>query len=138
MFGMNGEINIQVYIWLFAVTSVVVGLFWLLTFKADKLVDLLKLGKGFSDDRIETGNIKSEDIIKIGTFIIGGLLIVENIPRLLSHIFWSFRVDIIGQQFTAREKLNLGVSALNILISILLFTNYDIVAKRISNKRNEN
>lgn len=66
MFGMNGEINIQVYIWLFAVTSVVVGLFWLLTFKADKLVDLLKLGKGFSDDRIETGNIKSEDIIKIG------------------------------------------------------------------------
>src|SRR6187402_507201 len=77
-----------VMMWLIIATLIAVGLFWVLTFKADKLVDLLKLDKGFADDRIELGNIKAVDIIKTGVFIIGGLLILKSIPGLLSQIFW--------------------------------------------------
>lgn len=135
MFGMRGEIEISVYLWVVAVTVFVAGLFWLLTLKADKLVDLLKLDKGFSDNRIELGNIKSEDIIKLGIFVIGGLLIIKSVPGLLSQIFWSFKGEVIGQEFTAKDRFNLGVSGLNVLLGILLFTNYNIVARQFNKKK---
>ncbi len=70
----------------------------------------MKLGKGFTDDRMELGNIKSSDIIKTGTFIIGGLMIVDNIPSLLSQAFWAFKGDIVGQEFSSKDKFNLTVS----------------------------
>ena len=37
---------------------VLVGLFVFLVFKSDKIVDLLKLDKGFDEDRIDFGNIR--------------------------------------------------------------------------------
>ena len=130
-----GQVDIFVIIWIIIVTVIVAGLFWVLTFRADKLVDLLKLEKGFSDDRIELGDIKSEDIIKTGTFVIGGLLIIENIPGLLSQTFWAFRGEVVGFEFTAKDKFNLGVSGLNVLLGYLLFTNYDAVARRLKGGR---
>jgi hypothetical protein len=120
--------------WLIIATLITVGLFWLLTFKADRLVDLLKLDKGFADDRIELGNIKAIDIIKTGVFIIGGLLILKSIPGLLSQIFWAFKGDIAGQEFTAEDKFSLTVNGLNLLLGYLLFTNYDVVARRLRGK----
>jgi len=135
LFGINAEIEIVTYVWLVAVTFLVAGLFWILIFKADKLVDLLKLEKGFSDERIELGNIKSQDIIKIGVFIIGGLLIIKSVPLLLNQLFGSFKGEIIGQEFSARDKFNLGVSVLNLLLGYLLFTNYDTIARRLNKKK---
>ena len=122
--------------WLIIATLIAVGLFWVLTFKADKLVDLLKLDKGFTDDRIELGNIKSEDIIKTGIFIIGGLLFIQHVPGLLSNIFWAFKGDIVGMEFNEKDKIALGVNGLNVLLGCLLFTNYDIIARRLKVKKN--
>ena len=130
-----GHIDITVIIWLVVVSIVTVGLFWLLTFKADKLVDLLKLDKGFTDDRIEIGNIKTEDLVKIGIFVIGGLLFIKNIPGLLSNVFWAFKGEVAGLEFTEKDKFNLAVSGLNVLLGYLLFTNYDIVARRLNKKK---
>jgi len=135
MFGMGGEIQIKVYIWTISVVVIVVGLFWLLTFKADSLVDFLKLGKGFSDDRIELGNLKPEDIIKIGVFIIGGLLLIRSVPGLLSQIFWSFKGEVVGLEFNPRDKFNIVVSGLNVLFGYLLFTNSDRVARLLNKKK---
>lgn len=47
-----GQLDATIAVWVIAVFVVTVGLFWLLTFKADRLVDFLKLEKGFVDDRI--------------------------------------------------------------------------------------
>jgi hypothetical protein len=62
--------------------AAIFGLFWLLIFRAGQLVDFLKLEKGLSEERIDFGNIKARDIIKIGTFVIGGLLIFKKYPRI--------------------------------------------------------
>ncbi len=51
-------IDAFIVLWIVVATLIAVGLFWLLIFKADKIIDLLKLDKGFADDRIELGNIK--------------------------------------------------------------------------------
>lgn len=75
-----GHLYTTIVVWAIAVFVVTIGLFWLLTFKADKLVDFLKLEKGFIDDRIELGNLNANNIVKTGTFIIGGLLLIKVFP----------------------------------------------------------
>jgi hypothetical protein len=82
------QLNVLALISFFIGLAVVAGIFWLLIFKADKVVALLRLESGLSDERIELGNIRTGDIIKIGTFVIGGLLIIDNIPQFLHHAYW--------------------------------------------------
>ena len=53
----------------------------------------------FDEEKIEIGNLKPTDIIKIGTFIIGGFLILDNIPAFLSHSLFAFKGEIIGLEY---------------------------------------
>jgi len=111
--------------------SVLVGLFIVLIFKADKVVELLKLDRGFDNEKIEIGNLKPTDIIKMGTFIIGGLLLLDNIPAFLGHSIFAFKGNINGVVYESQDKFYWAVSGLNIIIGILLVTNYQFVAKKL-------
>jgi hypothetical protein len=125
------DIDALSILWIAIAAFVVVGLFVVLIFKADKVVRLLKLDKGFDDEKIEIGNLKPTDIIKIGTFIIGGLLILDNIPAFLSHSLFAFKGDVIGLEYNSQDKFRWAVSGLNLIIGYLLLTNYDFVAKKL-------
>jgi len=129
-----GYLDIGSLIWIAGTVGVTFGLFWLLTFKAEKIVEWLKLEKGFTADRIELGNIKGETIVKTGTFIIGGLLMIKHIPAVLSQIYWAFKGDIVGQEFTPKDKISLTISIINVIVGYLLFANYQVVAKKLSRK----
>lgn len=120
--------------WIMTVVIVVVGLFVVLVFKADKVVERLKLDKGFDDNRIELGNLKSDDIIKIGTFILGGLMIIDNIPGFLSHVLFAFRAENLGIEHGAEEKFSWVVTAVNLIVGYLLVTNYGFVADKMKSK----
>jgi hypothetical protein len=117
--------------WISIVSILVIGLFVLLVFKSSKIVTLLKLDKGFDNDKIELGNFQPSDIIKIGTFIIGGLLIINNIPGFLSHSLFAFKGNIIGMDYETQAKFNWAISGLNLLIGYLLITNYGFIAKKL-------
>jgi len=117
-------------LWMIVVLVVFAGLFWLLVFKADWVVEFLKLDKGFSDERIELGNLNASDIAKVGIFIIGGLLITRHIPSLLSNLYWVVKQNNLGQDFNHKEKFNLVVSVINVLLGYLLMTNYEFVADK--------
>jgi hypothetical protein len=117
------------------ILTVVVGLFWLLIFRADKVVAFLKLESGLTDDRIELGNIRTGDIIKIGTFVIGGLLIIESIPQFLRHAYWFVRANGAEQEYNSSDRYDLVVSGINILLGYLLVTNYAFVSKIINVKK---
>ena len=88
--------NIEIIgiIWLLATALIIIGLFYLLLSKADKISKLLKLENGFDEDRIDFNGLKSLDIIKFVVLIIGGLLFVENIPTFLSHTLFAFKSSI--------------------------------------------
>ena len=125
-------------IWIAVVLVVIIGLFVLLIFKAEKVVKLLKLDKGFDEDRIDFGNLKSVDIIKIATFIIGGLLILHNIPGFLNHTFFAFKGNIAGVDYhTPKEIFDWIVSGMNLIIGYLLLTNFEFVAKIFKTKKEE-
>src|SRR5690606_14931598 len=94
--------------WIAVAVFVVIGLFVLLVLRPDKVVSLLRLDKGFDDDRIEVGNLKSSDILKLGIFIIGGLLILDNIPAFLSHTLFAFKGDVSGKVYDTGDKFRWG------------------------------
>ncbi|MBZ0246196.1 MAG: hypothetical protein K8H85_09640 [Cyclobacteriaceae bacterium] len=130
-----GRFDIIVLMSVIIGAGVIVGLFWLLISRADKLVDFLKLENGFSEKRIELGNVKPSDIIKLGTFIIGGLLVINNIPEFLSNAYWAFKGNISGDEFISSNRIKLTVSGLNILLGYLLATNYAFVSSIINEKK---
>jgi hypothetical protein len=129
------EIDIISIIWIMAIIGFSIGLFLVLVFNSEKLVSLLKLEKGFDDDRIDFGNLNTSDVIKIGTFIIGGLLLIDNIPTFLYHIFVAFKGEIIGMRYMSQDKFNWVVSLMNLIIGYLLLTNYDYVARFFKSKK---
>ena len=109
----------------------VLGLFTLLIFKADKIVSLLKLDRGFDEERIELEKIDSTQIIKIGTFIVGGFLLLDHLPIFLSQTIFAFKASQIGLEHRDRDKMIWLANGLNVIIGYLLLTNYDFVAKRL-------
>ena len=132
------DIDAFTLMWVILTVLIVIGLFTLLIFKSAKIVQILQLDKGFDDERIELGNLKSADIIKIGTFIIGGILILNNIPVFLSHTLFAFKGNVVGQTYETNGKFYWVVSGLNILLGYLLITNYSFVAKILKLENTEN
>jgi hypothetical protein len=112
-------------------------LFLFILFKADLIVKFLKLDKGFDNELIDFGNIKPNDIIKIGVFIIGGLLLIDNLPEFLSHLFFAFKGDLANSQYDPKEKFNWAVSGIKLILGYLLFTNYDFIAKKFKTENIE-
>ena len=122
--------------WILVVMVIIIGLFVLLIFKSDKVVEFLKLDKGFDDERIEIGNLNTDSIVNLAVIIIGGLLILDNIPEFLSHTLYAFKGDIIGINYDTMDKFNWTVNGINLLLGFLLLTNYNTVSKvlRIKDK----
>lgn len=139
--------NIEIIgiIWLLATALIIIGLFYLLLTKADKISKLLKLENGFDEDRIDFNGLKSLDIIKFVVLIIGGLLFVENIPTFLSHTLFAFKSSIpqgFDQAYENQGLLKYNrledyvywiSSAFNLIIGYLLIANF----KKISNYLNK-
>jgi len=55
-----------------------------LIYKPDKIIDWLKLDKGFDDDRIDFQNFNNTNILKLAVIVIGGIMLIKNIPAFLS------------------------------------------------------
>lgn len=139
--------NIEIIgiIWLLTTALIIIGLFYLLLSKADKISKLLKLENGFDEDRIDFNGLKSLDIIKFVVLIIGGLLFVENIPTFLSHTLFAFKSSIpqgFDQAYENQGLLKYNrledyvywiSSAFNLIIGYLLIANF----KKISNYLNK-
>ena len=124
--------------WLAVAVFVVIGLFVLLVLRPDKVVSLLRLDKGFDDDRIDLGNLKSSDILKLGIFIIGGLLMLDNIPPFLSHTLFAFKGDVSGKVYDTEDKFRWALNAINLLLGYLLVTNYSSVSKLLKRDKEKN
>ncbi|GAB1858363.1 hypothetical protein MHTCC0001_32000 [Flavobacteriaceae bacterium MHTCC 0001] len=114
---------------------IVIGLFVLLIFKSDKIVSLLKLDKGFDGDTIDFGSLTSTNIIQIGTFVIGGLLLVNHTPVLLSHIFFMFKDEIAGLEQGVDNTFTILLSGIKVIVGFLLLTNYKLVAYKLKSKK---
>jgi len=123
------EIELISIIYLLIIVSVVIGLFILLIFKSHYIVKWLKLENGFEEDRIELGNLKMIEIVKVATLIIGGSLIIQNIPLFLNLTYHAVFSNIHSQNMTFDTKWNWIISGLNIVLGYLLITNINFIIR---------
>lgn len=119
-----------------ATVGLMAGLYILLVLKSDRIVEVLKLERGFENDSIELGNLNSIEIIKIATLIFGGYLFIENLADFITETHYLLREKVTGFEFTEQRYAYLVISGINVLLGILLMTNLNFVAKVLA-KRNK-
>jgi hypothetical protein len=119
------------------------GLFVLLIYKVDTVLDWLKLDKGFDDEFIQFGNFNSVQLIKLAIIFISGLLILTNIPTFLFESFEGFTSNVSEGGLDealglfsgyAFDYLSWATSGINIFIGYLMLTNYQLVAFWLDSK----
>lgn len=117
-------------VWLLLVLGITVLIFIFLISKTDAIIDWLKLDKNFDDDQIVIGNMDNRKIILLAVLLIGGFLIIENLPYFLLNAYQEFRLRATGNEISLEEILNRDnyyyswiTDAINILLGILLIAN---------------
>ena len=128
----DGNLNIEnlLLIWLMLIASIVVYIIIirLFLFKTEWLVEKLKLGKNFNEERIDL-NIKSSTVLTIAIIVIGGLMLAESLPNFCSGLF-----NFLQQKTLFKDYLDshwLIYHFLKIIIGYLLLTNGKRLTKYI-------
>jgi len=126
-----------------AITSLALALI----FGADKVIDWLKLDRGYDEDRIEFGNLKDINILKLAIIVIGLLLVVNNSPTFFHHCYLAFKdlvtnkgVDGVLEDFTYGkvDYFQFSVATISIIIGFLMITNFTTLGLWLlkANKKN--
>lgn len=137
IFLIQDGFDLYTIIYLLVLVTIVVFLFILLIHKPNTIINWLKLDKGFDEERIYFEKLNSHNIIKLGAIIIGGLLLIDNIPSFLSLTYYAFKIDILGEGLKASEGIQLGRSFLNIIIGYLLVVNFERVSKLLKENKED-
>lgn len=124
------QFDIMMLLIILATTMISVGLFLVLLFKSDFIIDKLNLDKGFDDENIILGNLNNESIFKFALIIIGGFLIIDYTPNLLFEIINAFKLKATFSSIegSSVNYFQISISAINILIGYLLITNYKSIS----------
>ncbi len=115
--------------WSALLLTISVLVFVLLLFKVDFIIDKLRLDKGFDGEKIIFGDLTSINILKLACIVIGGLLIIDNIPTLLNQGLYLFKESLQHNDNDPKEFWYFGVSAVKIIIGFVLIRNYEAVGK---------
>jgi len=130
------QFDIMMLLVILASTMISIGIFLVLLFKSDFIIDKLKLDKGFDDDKIIVGNLTNESILKLALIIIGGFLIIDYVPTVLFDLINAFKTK---STFTSIEGDNINyfdivIGLVNILLGYLFITNYKSISQFLDKK----
>jgi len=138
------ETEIVGILWLIAVIIIILLLFAFLIFKSDSIIKFFKLDKGFDDERIEFSNFNTENLIKLAIILIGGFVMVGEIPSFLGQSYFALRSIIKSVEYhyvlETKDYIRWISSAVSILLGYYLMTNYSNISKYIKkiNDKNDN
>ncbi len=145
IFGLQSipDVDIVSILWIVGVTVITIGIFVFLLYKTDKLIQWLKLDKGFDEDRIIFQNFSTQNILKLAIVIIGGLLVINNIPIFLSYLFFAFKSEF-GSDYNSHfykfgsmnDYVKLITSFLSIIIGYLLLRYFNRISRLLNSKEN--
>ncbi|MFD0976984.1 hypothetical protein [Salinimicrobium gaetbulicola] len=130
-------------IYVFGFTALIIGVYILLIRQTDRIINLLKIDKGFDDERIILGELNAVKILQLGLIIIGGFLIIDYLPNFLNYTFLAFKGQVSPSGLNYMEQVQFGsptdylnwfVSGFNLILGYLLLTNYLRIAKWLNRK----
>jgi len=132
------DFNYIIFLGTVASLGLIFTILLLLLYKTDKIVLLLKLDKGFDDDRIDFGNIKIDAIVKLVVLVLSGLIIIDNIVPFLTYTLFAFK-SAAPKAFDAPPDLfsfnrfhdyfDWAVTGISLLVGYLIFTNFRSISR---------
>ena len=137
------EFDFIVLLWIIGVAIFIVLIYIFLILKTDPIIDLLKIDKGFDDERIELGNFNNKALIKLALILIGAFLIISYTPEFLQYCYLAFKDQVSPKGLNSIELFTFGrtidyfnwvISGMNILVGFLLLTNYKYLSKWLTRK----
>ena len=108
--------------------GVYVLVLWLFVFKTSWLINILKLEKGFAEDKIEF-DIQSSVVLKIATIVVGAFVFIDSLPHFCSQTFMFFQQKNVLVDNTAAGWVILYL--VKTVIGYLLMTNSKSVVEFI-------
>ncbi|MDI9310244.1 MAG: hypothetical protein QM535_08510 [Limnohabitans sp.] len=125
--------------WLFLILVIIISLYLFIIFKTDLIVEKLKLDKGFDEDKIVFEKISDIEIYKFAIILLGGFLLIDNLPVMISQIMYIFKANLNVSNVVFNDKsiydyFDLLITVLSVLIGYLLINNYRFVAEFFSKK----
>lgn len=111
---------------------------YLLLLQTDRIIKFFRLAKGFDNNKIETKDLNTIGLFKLAIIFIGLLLITDNLAEFLDYCYLAFKNEVsangLGEIEGAMLDQNLDynwwlVSGLNILIGIIMLTNYNRISQ---------
>ena len=131
------QFNSMMFLIIVASTLLSVGLFLVLLFNSDLIINSLKLDKGFDDEKIILGDLNNESIFKFALIVIGGFLIINTLPSLLFDLVNAFKskstlTSIEGNNV---DYFQISVGVINVIIGYLLITNYKSISQFLDKKQ---
>ena len=115
--------------------------FWLLFFKTNWIIRILKLDQGYENDMIELKDSKKEPILDLAIVIVGGIVIVKYFPIFLSNLIFAFKASSgtndVTDSYMTDMKIRIATNLLGIIIGYLLITNRRKLIKWIDKDNKE-
>ena len=133
----NSESRIE-GIWTLLTTLLILLVYWFvcyyLIFKPELIIDQLKLDKGFNQEPIPL-NIHRSTILSISIIVIGGYLIVDEIPNFCRQLFFYFQEKRMTYGQTYPSAAYLVVSGIKIIIGFFLMTGQNKIVNLVERQR---
>jgi hypothetical protein len=107
---------------------------WLLVFKTDWIIKVLKLERGFNQETIPL-NMHHSTILSISIIVIGGWLVSNEIPNFCRQLFVYFQEKRMPYGQTNPKIQYSVVSGVKIVIGILLIAEQRLFVNLIERQR---
>ena len=133
-------------VWVLGLTTFVASIYVFLILKVDRIIDLLKIDKGFDDDQIILGDFTTKKLVKFAILLIGGFLVVDYLPSFLHNSYIAFKEQATDGRLNFIEDVQYKTSyfyrewilqGINILIGFLFLTNYQRLANWLVREENK-
>jgi len=107
---------------------------FLLIFKTNYVIDILKLDQGFEEETLSL-NIHRSTILSISIIVIGGLLVADELPNFCRQLFSYFQEKRMTYGQTNPSLSYSIVSGVKIIIGMILMTGQRQIVNLIDRQR---
>lgn len=126
------QFDIRMIAVVLGITCITVGLFFILLFKTDSIITILKLDKGFDEEKMDIGNLNNQSILKLAILLIGGFLVLDYVPNFLFELVNAFKYkasEASSIEGYSVDYFGLSTGIINIVIGFLMVVNYKSIAQ---------
>ena len=115
-----------------AILAIPVGLMLLLIYKPGVFIRALKLDQGFEGEKIIFGDLTSENLLKLACIVIGGFLIIESIPGLVSQGIFLFKESLANKKGDSKDHYVIIALALKCLLGYIMVKNFSLISRLLN------